>query len=48
MGINMKAIVASIAVLIASSPLVLNLDARIVFSVRWNKGCGGNFALQST
>ena len=40
MGINMKAIVASIAVLIASSPLVLNLNARIGFSVRWNKGCG--------
>jgi hypothetical protein len=48
MGINMKAIVASIAVLIAFSPLVLNLNARIVFSARWNKGRGANFALQST
>jgi hypothetical protein len=28
--------------------LLLNLNARIVSSVRWNKGCDRNFALQST
>jgi hypothetical protein len=48
MGINMKAIVASIAVLIASSPPLLNLNARIVFSVRWDKACDINFVPQST
>jgi hypothetical protein len=28
--------------------LLLNLNARIVSSVRWNKGCDRNFAFQST